>query len=217
MIEPSALLGTLGRQTASVYVLDPITGTPLEPIPDTVPGVSPLRWVPDLIESEQATRNYEVTRHSMQDFSDATTQAKRGLIELSISCALADSLQMPSGAVGSAPTFGVRLDMTRMANLRAIADVGDPVMVVTPRHSLPAAFITSISEPWSPDEGASSLVTVSFLEARIVSPITGALLPNYAGLLPGKNADTGGGQQTAQPTGLTTTASTIPNGAPTPS
>jgi len=217
MIEPSALLGTLGRQTASVYVLDPVTGTPLEPIPDTVPGASPLRWVPDLIDSEQATRSYEVTRHAMQDFSDATTQAKRGLVELAISCSLADSLQLPSGAVGSAPTFGVRLDMVRMANLRGIADAGDPVMVVTPRHSIPAAFITSIGEPWSPDEGASSLVTVTFLEARIVSPITGVLLPNYAGQLPGKNADTGGGQQTAQPTSLATTASTIPNGAPTPS
>lgn len=211
----AAFQGNLGFRTVSVYVIDPITGTPLEPVPDLVPGVSPFRWTADIIDSESQDFTYSVTQNALQDLTDATSNVHRELRRISITGTLSDTIQVsqsiPFGG-GSPPVL--RYDILRMKNLVAIADQRQPVMVVTPRGSLPKAFIENINIPWTPENGYSTVCNVSFVEARVVSPLTGALLPDYSAQLPGKNADSGGGQQAAQPTQLTVQQSIATIGAP---
>ena len=71
-------------------------------------------------------------------------------------------------------------------------------MVVTPRGSLPRAFIENLQRTWSPELGENSLVSVSFVEARIISPLApGELFPDVAALNTGNVSTTAQGGQAA--------------------
>jgi hypothetical protein len=193
--------GNLGAFTASIYRIDPFTGIPFEPLPDVVPGVTPLRVTIDCVDGESATYEYDVTEHAIQGLVDITTNVRRRLERLTIQGTLSgappllpidlglDAPPLPPGlpSVGSI----VRLDLMRFKNLKSVADARLPVMVVTPRVSLAKAFITSLSHSWGPDDGESTQVSIAFVEARIVSPLTGDIAVDYPAQTPGNNASGG--------------------------
>ena len=211
VLENPALLGLIGRSTASFFALDPTGTTPIQILPDLVPGVTPLRITFDLIDQESFTEEWDVTENSLQDFSDTISNLRRRLKTLSITGTISGIAQaLPIGVPPPPIPPGFRPDFIRASALSQLAARRRPVACVTPRVSLPRAFITSISRPWSPDNGQSTIITVSLKEARIVSPITiDSVAPDFAGQIPGNNTATGGGQQagsavvtqTVQPSG----------------
>lgn len=184
-------------QTASIYRLSRATGfqVPIEPIIDLVPGITPYRVTMDLIDSEDVSLNYTVTENSLQDFSNATSNVHRELRRMTITGVMASTLQTPLPVPIPATTGSalVRFDLLRISNLERIADRREPVMVVTPRFSLPKCFIESISRPWSPDIGPNTEVSISVVEARILSPGQSEAIPDYDAQLPGNGAPSGGG------------------------
>jgi len=204
---PNPLGGNLGATTCSVFRLDPLGVTALEPIADIVPGLSPLRVTFDMVDGEQAIYEYDVTEHAIQSFLDVTSNVRKRLEQITITGLVASAPPLlPMGAAPSPPEL--RLDLIRAANLKAIADSRSPVMVVTPRVGLAKAFITLIQQGWSPAQGDSTVVNLTVREARLVSPLTGDLIaPDYPSQSPGNNAATGGGQAATTPVGQTATPS----------
>jgi len=201
VLQNPALLGLIGRSTASFFALDPTGTTPIQILPDLVPGVTPLRITFDLIDQETFTEEWDATENSLQDFTDVASNLRRRLRSLSITGTLSGVAQSLASGVPPVPTpIGLRLDLIRVAALSQLAGRRRPVACVTPRVSLPKAFITSISRPWSPDNGESTIVTVTLREARIVSPITAdAIAPDFGAQVPGNNTAVGGGQQAGTP------------------
>jgi hypothetical protein len=199
------MIGILGASTCSIYKLDPLTSTvPIEPVADIVPGVTPFRVTFDVVQQEQSQRNYRITQNTLQDFTDTTPNVHKELQVITVSGVLSAVGPLSLGGAPPPATFGFRLDLLRIANLERLADARAPVMVVTPRVSLAAAFISNITRPWTPADGESTPVQITFVEARILSPITGAALADTASLAAGNTATTGGGTQVPQATQVPT-------------
>ena len=217
----SPLGGLLGARTASFYKLDPTGLIPVEPIADLVPAFSPRRVVLDMIDSEDVELSFEVTTNALQDFRDATSNVHKGLDRMTLSGTLVSSIDL--GLIGSVGTGGIpgiggglRADLIRLANLEEMANRREPVMVVTPRRAFARAIIESITPSWTPDTGDNMLVTISIVEARIVSPLTGTLVPDVAGSATGNNELASVGAQAPAPV-LTqlVTPPTVPGLPPT--
>jgi len=217
MALPAILAAAFGGmrmvQTCSIYRLTKVTGwtIPIEPLIDLIPGVTPNRVTLDMIDSEDSQLNFSVTQNALQDFSTATSNNHGELETLSVSGIMTSSFQVASPVpIGPATVgaFGLRADMLRLENLRAIAKRREPVMVVTPRKSLAKAFIVSLSDPWTPDLGENTEVSMSFIEARIISPLIGQAVPDSAAQIPGKNAESGGGIEAGAPSN----SSAVPSG-----
>lgn len=213
----SPLGGNLGASTASFFRLDPATFTvPIEPIVDLVPGVTPLRVTMDMVDSETLQLDYDVTENSLQDFTDVASNVRRRLRRVSVTGTLSRLAPLSPLGVPPPPTPpGLQLDLLRARNLQAMADARLPMMFVSPRTSLARAFISSYSQPWSPDNGESLIVTLQLVEARLVSPITAPVAQDYPAQAPGNNAATGGGQQSSKVVETQTpTPPTAPGNAP---
>lgn len=188
--------GVLGAETCSIYALDPTGTTALEPIADIVPGISPLRITVDAIESENYQVSYRVTQNTLQDLTDTTSNVYKELIRLTVTGVFGAA--GPMGVrIGVLPSSGLarlaRLDLLRYANLKRMADQRRPVMVVTPRNSLAKAFITGIPTSWSPSDGDSLPITLSFLEARVAKSSSIGAFADTDSMAVGNNASTGGG------------------------
>ena len=189
--------GALGATTASIYVLDPSNTTALEPLADIVPALGPNRVTLDTIDSEQYQVNYRVTRNTLQDLTDTTSHVYSELISLTVSGVFA-----AGGIVGLVPgnltpTTGLvrlaRFDLIKFNNLKRIAARRQPVMVVTPRVSLARAFITSLPTTWTPNDGDSLPISITFLEARIISSKSISAFQDVDSMAVGNNASEGGG------------------------
>jgi len=182
--------GALGSKTCSIYMLDPSGTTALEPVADIVPGVSPLRVTTDTIDSEQFVQAYSVTRNTLQDLTDTTSHVRPELQTLTV-----------TGVFGAAgpivPGTGLirlaRFDLIRFNNLRRIAEQGRPVMVTTPRVSLARCFIVGLPTSWTPSDGDSLPITISFLEARVTKSGSVAAFADVDSMATGNNTTTGGG------------------------
>lgn len=215
---PSPLGGNLGAFTASVFKLDPTGTVPLEPILDLVPGFSPLRVTFDMVDSESISYEYEVTEHAIQDFLDISSNIRKRLEQVTITGTMGATPPFVLGSVITPPVVGSfqRLDLIRARNLKALADARAPVMLVTPRVGLAKCIITSIQQNWTPAAAESTSMTLTFREARLVSPLTGDLLaPDFPSQTPGNNAAEGGGVGTTATATESATASTTTGVPPT--
>jgi hypothetical protein len=193
----SPMGGALGLRTCSIYRLDPTGTTALEPVLDIVPGVSPLRVTFDVIDQETFRKDYRVTTNTMQDFSDATSNVYQELAVLSVSGVLAAGGPL---ALGPAPVGGinvgalVRLDLIRANYLRQIADARQPIMIVTPHHSIARGFIQSLPSSWQVADGKSIPISITVIEARILGPGAITAFADADSMATGNNASQGGGQ-----------------------
>jgi hypothetical protein len=203
--------------TVQVFRLDPIAGVPLEPLLDIVPGITPLRVTFDRVDQETFTAEYDVTEHAIQDLTDVQSHVHRRPKTLQVVGTLGASPPLVAAlpAVPVPPGGLARLDTLRVANLQAMADSLLPVMVTSPRGSLARAFIQSVQQQWSPQNGESLTVSMAFVEAKIASPLVGTLSPDYPAQAPGNNAASGGGQSAAKPVGATATPSDTTGVPPT--
>jgi hypothetical protein len=229
----SPLGGNLGAFTCSVYKLDQFGIVPLEPLLDIIPGVSPMRVTFDMVDNEQGIYDYDVVEHPIQDLIDVTTHVHRRLERITVTGTMSGMgplglippppvtppvITPPPLPLGiQAPSLGSvsRLDLIRVRNLKRMAATRSPVMVVTPRLGLARAFITSITPGWAPDDGESSILTVSFKELRFVTAIMGELAADYAEQTPGNNVASGGGQAATTASGESATASGVTGVPPT--
>jgi len=169
-----------------------------------------------MIDDEAWIQQYDVTENPMQDFSDATTNNRKRLQEMTITGTLTSALAIPLvGSIGAFSISGVRFDFLKLANLEQIADRKEPILVTTPRRSMAKAFITSISPPWNPEDGNNTIVTITLREARIVNPLIAlSAIADVAESTTGNNAATNVGAQAPEPVGAVPTLSPIPGVAP---
>jgi hypothetical protein len=157
-----------------------------------------------MIDSEDGEITYSVTTNPLQDFSSASSNVHKELIRRNYSGTLIDGINLVGvGAVGISGIPGIggglRNDLRKLAALEVIADRREPIMVVSPRRSFPHAWIEMIGDSWTPELGPNSLVTVSVIEARIVSPLqAGAVVPDIGSSLTGNNRSRSVGSQSAQ-------------------
>lgn len=194
----SPLGGILGARTASFFRLDPTGTVPVEPVLDLRPAFTPNRITMDMVDSEDVSRNFIITTNALQDFTSATSNNHRDLIRMTVSGTLISGIPLP--LVGQVGFAGLRADLLKVANLEALADAREPVMVVTPRVSLPKAFIESVSRSWTPDLGENTLITVTLVEARIVNPLSADdAIPDVAGSNTGNNQTSAAGAQSPAP------------------
>ncbi len=202
--QKTPLGGTLGLRTAAFYRLDQVTGLPVEKLGDLLPALGPDRVTYDVIDSESVSQAYSVTTNALQDLTSASSNVHRELIRVSLSGTLVSSIDFPlvgSVGVGGVPGAGggLRTDLVKLANLEALGDAREPIAVITPRLSLPTAFIESIDRSWSPDIGENTIVTISLVEARIVNPLSAeSVVPDVAASETGNNSATSIGNQIAQ-------------------
>lgn len=195
-----AWAGALGATTASIYALDPSGTTAIEPIADIVPGVSPFRVTMDTIDSENYQVNYRVTRNTLQDLTDTTSHVYAELISLTVTGVFAAGgmVGIVPGVVSNfAPSTGLtrlaRLDLLKFNNLQRLAERRRPVMVVTPRVSLARAFITALPSTWTPADGDTLPISITFLEARIIRSGSIAAFSDVDSMAVGNNVSEGGG------------------------
>lgn len=203
-ISPKPLQGLLGSATASFYRLNKF-GLPIQLITDLNPLPSANRVVFDMIDSESDPENYSVTQNALQDLSNASTNVHRELDVFTIVGTLVSTLSLGLiGQVGIGNLPGqsspFRPDLQALANLRTLARAREPIMVVTPRRTMPLAFIQNITPTWTPDLGENTQVSVTLVEARIVDPFTaGSLIPDVAASHTGNNAANAAGGQSGTP------------------
>ena len=211
--ETHALGGALVVNSGAVFLLDRLGNVPIEPLPSIVPGVTPSRSTWDVVQSENYARNYRVTTNAIQSANDTTTHVVPELRTLTIDGLITNDLSLQFGT-GVPIVPGTRLDVFRAYQFEELAKKRALVMVVTPRVTLHRAFITGIQRPWSPADGESTRIAISFIEARLVSPLAGAdVLPDDPAFENGNLRDTGGGGQAGQNVG-TVNAQPAGPGAP---
>jgi hypothetical protein len=191
----TAMIGMLASYTCSIFRLDPTGSVPIEPLADVIPGVTPFRATLDAITTDELMKTYTITRHAIQALVDVTTHRKRDLQRLSVSGVISAAPPFSLVNAPAPPTFGFRLDLLRLSMLQRIADRHEPVMVITPRHSLALAWIVSLRSPWTPAAGRSTPIALQFLECRIASPSLTAAIKDLDQLEPGNTSATSGGEQ----------------------
>jgi hypothetical protein len=193
----------LGIAASVILRIDPITGTPIAPFAYLVNPFSQSSIELDVTTGHQRSTAYDVTQNAMQDATDAASNVHKRPEELSLTGVLVSGIDFgPLGAAGAPSPLGagLRMDLVKLRNLRQLADRREVLMVVTPRGSLPMAFVTAISESWTNESGHISLISINFREARIVNPLAPTqAVPDVAGLEPGNNSMTDVGSQTGAP------------------
>lgn len=191
----SPLGGIVGATTASFFKLTPV-GVPFEPLPDLVPGVTPLRITFDMIDGQSESIDFDVTEHAVQSFLDITSNIHERLDTMTITGTLGATPPLLPVPFSTPPVPGsfARLDLLRVENLKALARQKQPIMVVTPIVGFASCAIVNITPQWSPAIGESMTVAITVKEIRIVSPLAGPLVADYPAQEPGNNAASGGGQ-----------------------
>lgn len=207
--------GLLGSFTASFFKLDPTGTIPVEPLADVIPSVTPFRVTLDMIDRDELIRNYSVTRHALQDLVDVTPHRKRNLKLVSITGTLSAAPALSLAGVPPPPTFGARLDQLRLSFLERIADHPAPIMIVTPRLSLPLGWIVGFRTPWTPADGRSTPVIIQAIEVRVASPELTDAVKDLDSLETGNTTAANGGEQAGKPINSTTTEPDVPQAAPT--
>ena len=189
--------GALGLAKATIFRLDPTGTKPISPVGALVSRADPNRVSLDVVDTENIDHLYSVTSNPLQDFSAATLNVSRELIRMTISGLLVSAIDLP--IVGSVGFPGLRTDLGRVDQIRRLADAKEPVMVITPRFTLPRAFIESLSRSWSPGDGESVPISISFVEARIVNTLAAdSVIPDVAASQTGNNRTASHGGQAAQ-------------------
>lgn len=214
----SALNGITKAEFASVYRLSRISGfqVPVVPIANFQPGLTSNHVTIDVVDSEDVSVNFTITENTLQDFSNATSNVHKELERFSVTGVMGSTIDARSflGTGNILAARRQRLDLVRIKNFYTIANRMEPVMAISPRFSLAKCFIESISRPWSPDIGPNTELTVSFVEARILSPGQSSAIPDYAAQLPGNGTPGGGGNQSGSPSNSTAQPVGVIGGAP---
>jgi hypothetical protein len=173
--------GTTGSKRVGIYVLDPTFTTPLQPIfLDLLPQAanSPFAISLDVAQTVSRTHSWKITQNRLLDFTTATTHAQHNLQRASVSGILDPSPLAATGRAGglASSTLGIlRRDLLAKNILIAIAETRRPVLVLTPDWTMPRAWIESITETGNEGDGEVSRLSITFVEARIISAFLGNL------------------------------------------
>lgn len=195
--------GLLEGQTASFYRLDPF-GNPIGAV--SIGGLpNPNKTSFDMIDSEQSSMGFTITDNAMQDVSDATSNNFRKMATMTLTGTLVSGFSfglLGSIDIGSLPGFSgtLRSDLQRLQALRALAELREPIMVVTPRITFPRCMIEDLTDNWDPSLGESTTVSVLLKESRIVnSLLSTSLIPDVASMNAGSVVPSPMGSQGGTP------------------
>lgn len=210
--------GSTGTRTTTIFKLSANGVTAVSALLDVGLALDDDRAAFDVVSSESFSANYDVTVNPLQDLSNAQSNIHAAPKQITVSGLLINSLDLPMvGSIGlpAIPGFsgapGVRLDLARLKTLQAIADSREPVMVVTPRHSLAKASILSLESSWEPGDGESIRVSITLQEFRVVTPKSAVgALADVANSATGNNRVTDVGAQSS------TTVTALPETVITP-
>lgn len=204
-----------GPTTCTIYLLEPTTLLPIEPIVDIVPAVTPFRQALDVVTSSTKRRTFSVTPYPVQGGPTITPHVHKQLDQLSVTGVISGSpsyqIQGSLSLLAALATGGgvdrrialaskvpgfpqPRRDLMQLQMLELLSNKKFPVMVVTPEGSMPKAWIRSIVRNNSADMGEATDVQLDFVEARIVSPLFADALLDLDETLggAGSTADAGG-------------------------
>lgn len=207
------MAGMLAIHTASFFRLDPTLSVPIEPIADIVPGTTPYRQTLDMIDRDEMNRTWRVTQRPIQNAVNVTPHRQRQLKVFSISGVITNA-PMPLTPAQPPRPF-VRTDQLRLSFLERIAETEEPIMVCTPRGSLPLAWITVLRTPWQPSDGRSTPVQIVVQECRIARPFTTGATKDLDSLEAGNTTAESMGEQTGTTVEGTVTEAPVTQAAPT--
>jgi hypothetical protein len=223
MVSPfiaAAFEGMLGITTATFYRLNSI-GHPIGLVADINPLPTQDRTQLDMIDAESSPDVYDTTDNPLQDFSSATSNVHKPPVRMSITGTISSEINLGllgSFGIGNIPgrVSSFRKDLQVLETLRAMGDRKEPIMVVTPRRTLPKAFITLIDPVWTPDLGQNTIVTINVKETRIVDPLApGSVILDTGAMNTGNNANNPAGGQSGTPIDTqAVSAPSAPGGAP---
>jgi hypothetical protein len=203
------LSGLSGPSTITIYRLG-INGLPLEPLADIVPTITLNRQSLDVVIQSQHVRTYDVTTNPRQGGVQTTSNSHRNLDTLSVQGVISAAPQLAIAAIASTlsgaggrrpgatvvPGLGaIRRDLAQLSMLYRLADLQEPVMVVTPDLCMPKACFTQIARINSPDVGEATEVQLAFVEAQIISPEFADALMDLEELLTGNDSVSDQGSQ----------------------
>lgn len=228
----AAFGGTVSVRTGTFYRLNRSGTQPIAAVGDiTEPTAAerPNKVQLDMVDSESESNTFNVTQEALQDFTDATSNVSRTPQVITLSGTLTsvtplDSLNLITQALDFTTPAVVELiqdpdrrDLVIYAALLALANRREPIMYVSPRVSMPRAFIASLDRDWNPETGDNTMVSVSLVEARIVQPlIAQETLLDVAAMNTGNNTIEEDGRQSGTPVTTTVvTQPTIVGGVPT--
>lgn len=189
-------LGTLRRPgTASIFVLDPVTGAAgvaafiLTDIAVPLPNRARL----DLLKSSSATRSITVARSPVERAVSDNIQLGPELVTVTgtLSATPLGLIASQLGGFGSI----IRRDLLELNKLRRFIDVCEPVLLVLPWRIFPTMAITSLTET---HPGSNKVeLSITFQEIRIVSPLSVAGALDLDAMLAGAGSTSNAGAQPA--------------------
>lgn len=188
--------GIAGAKRVMIYTLDPTLTTPIIPVVlDFLPTqtISPFSAGFDVAESVTKTTNYTITQNAMLNFATTTSNAHKELEVGSVSGIISAT---PIGGLipTSPPSFGIfRRDLLVANIIESMAATRKPHLVVTPDWTMPRAFFQSISRSANAGDGEVVRMSITFIEARIISPSLAAGNVSAAALTAGAIATTAAG------------------------
>lgn len=204
IIPQLAVAGLPGAKRVMLYSLDPTLTTPIIPVVlDLLPtqAITPYSAGLDVAESVSKTTNYTITANPLLNFATTTSNAHKELETASVSGII--SATPIGGFLPPPPTFGIfRRDMLVAAVIENMAAQRRPILVVTPDWVMPRAFIESISRTADASDGEVVRLSITFREARVISPalaagniaaaamLAGAIATATAGAVAGKAMET---------------------------
>lgn len=202
------LLGGLsGPTTTTIYRIG-ANGLPLEPLVDIMPSVTLNRQSLDVTHGTQHVRTYDVTTSPRQGGVPTTSNSHRNLDTLQVAGVISSAPQLSVAAIASSlpsgrarlgipiPGLGaIRRDLAQLQMMYRLAELQEPVMVVTPDLCMPKACFTSIVRMNGDDE--STELQLGFIEAAIISPEFADAVLDLEELLTGNDASSDVGSQGA--------------------
>lgn len=213
------LSGILGGRSATLYRLDPTGRVPVAKLGEVYGRFNKNKITADMISSENSETRTDASEYPIEDYADAVIGTIRRPQTLSLGLVFSSSLPIPlvGGGGGSALATaaqtiygddGARPDLIQVASLRAMQQRGEPVALLTPRHSMSRVMIVSVSSSWAPGQGERINVGLQVREARILDGASLADEGPDVGSLEAGNF----GQSSAGFQGSTTSTATASNG-----
>lgn len=189
--------GIQGAKRVMIYTLDPTLTTPIIPVVlDMLPTqvISPFSAGFDVAEQVAITKRYTITQNTLLNFATTTSNAHKELDIGTISGII--SATPIGGFAPRPPTLGIfRRDLLVASIIEGMAATRLPHLVITPDWTMPRAFFETITRTAGAADGEVVRMSITFKEARIISPTLAAGNVNAAAMTGGAQQTTAGGAQ----------------------
>ncbi len=168
----------------------------LTSITDGIPRPDKFKW--DAVFGQSMRDNWNAPTHPVEDGPDITDHIRKDLQVVQISGMVSDTSLSPSAGFGLLGELNNRA-LEEIRKLREMADSGETVFLATSMGVLESANIMNIERTRNAPGQAGVGVSVTFREARIVSPLDVPQVEDLDALLFGAQGTVSQGQLAATP------------------